>query len=56
MVAMKNLDRRLARFEDRLAPTDFARDPRQRLRLFVCRMGPCAELGYFHLPANARGG
>jgi hypothetical protein len=39
MAAMKNLDRRLARLEDRLAPTDFARNPRQRLRVIVCRMG-----------------
>jgi hypothetical protein len=38
MVAMKNLDRRLARLEDRLAP-DFARDPRQRLRVVVCNLG-----------------
>jgi hypothetical protein len=33
MVAMKNLDRLLARLKDRLAPTDLARDPRQRLRV-----------------------
>ena len=38
MVAMKNLDRRLARLEDRLVP-DFARDPRQRLRLTVTNIG-----------------
>jgi hypothetical protein len=42
MVAMKNLDRRPARFEDRLAPADFARDPRQRV--VVCRMGRTLSL------------
>ena len=44
MVAMKNLDRRLARLEDRLAPTDFARDPRQRLRVVVCNLGKTLSL------------
>jgi hypothetical protein len=43
MVAMKNFDRRLARLEDRLA-LDFARDPRQRLRVVVCRMGRTLNL------------
>ena len=44
MVAMKNLGRRLARLEDRLAPTDFARDPRQRLRVVVCNLGRTLSL------------
>jgi hypothetical protein len=39
MVAMKNLVRRLAMLEDRLAPTDFARNPRRRLRVVVCNLG-----------------
>jgi len=38
MAAMKNLVRGLTRLEDRLAPTDFARNPRERLRVVVCRM------------------
>ena len=44
MVAMKNLDRRLARLEDRLSPTDCARNPRQRLRVVVCRMDRALSL------------
>jgi hypothetical protein len=40
---MKNLDRRLARLEDRLAP-DFARNPRQRLRVVVCNLGRALSL------------
>jgi hypothetical protein len=44
MVAMKNLDRRPARLEDRLAPADFAGNPRQRLRVVVCRMGRTLSL------------
>jgi hypothetical protein len=56
MAAMKNFDRRLARLEDRLAPTDFARNPRQRLRVVVCTLGADAELGNFHLPADAQWG
>jgi hypothetical protein len=44
MAAMKNLDRRLARLEDWLAPTDFARDPRQRLRVVVCNLGRTLSL------------
>jgi hypothetical protein len=44
MVAMRNLDRRLARLEDRLAPTDFARNPRQRLRVVVCTLGRTLSL------------
>jgi hypothetical protein len=43
MVAMKNLDRRLARLEDRLA-ADFAYDPRQRLRVVVCNLGRTLSL------------
>jgi len=43
MVAMKNLDRRLARLEDRLT-LDFARDPRQRLRVVVCNLGRTLSL------------
>jgi hypothetical protein len=51
---MKNLDRRLARLEDRLAP-DFARDPRQRLRAVVCNLALSLETSTCRRTRSANG-
>jgi len=57
MAAMKNLVRGLTRLEDRLAPMDFARNPGQRLRVVVCRMGRtlCLETATCRRTFNADG-
>ena len=42
---MKTVIRRIARLEDRFAPPpDFARNPRGRLRIVVCRMDRALRL------------
>ena len=43
VAAIRSFDRRLTRLEDPLAPTDFARNRRQRRRIVVCKLSRTLE-------------